>query len=86
MKNCEVCGNEYENIFEVKLKSTGASHYFDCFECAVAKLAPECLHCGVKIIGHGVQVGQQMFCCAHCARSEGFKTVVDHGPVVTAVQ
>ncbi|WP_374029055.1 hypothetical protein [Bdellovibrio bacteriovorus] len=77
MKKCESCGNEYEDVFEVKFQN-GTSHWFDSFECAAHKLAPTCLHCGVKILGHGVQVEEKIYCCASCSRHAGFKGVVDH--------
>jgi len=75
---CEACGNTYEDIFEVRLSGETKSHWFDCFECAVHSLAPECEHCGVKILGHGVQIDRQVFCCAHCARAAGQYQAVDH--------
>lgn len=78
MKRCEVCDNEYDNLFEVKFQKGGKSYWFDCLECAAHKIAPSCRHCGVKVLGHGVQVGDQIFCGAHCARSRGFKSIVDH--------
>jgi len=28
MKRCEVCGNDYEDLFEVKFKRDGVSHWF----------------------------------------------------------
>jgi hypothetical protein len=31
-------------------------------------MAPICEHCKCKVIGHGVEVRGQFFCCAHCAR------------------
>jgi hypothetical protein len=68
MGTCEVCGNQYDLAFEVKT-ADGAVHVFDCFECAVHRMAPECEHCGCKIIGHGVNVEGSFYCCAHCARS-----------------
>jgi hypothetical protein len=46
-------------------------HVFDCFECAIHALAPRCEHCSCTIIGHGIESGGRMFCCAHCAQSEG---------------
>jgi len=52
---------------------------FDSFECAIAALAPVCPHCGCRIVGHGVQHGDGIFCCAHCARHEGVKGLVDRG-------
>ena len=40
---------------------------FDSFECAIHARAPTCAHCGCKIVGHGVEVGDAVYCCAHCA-------------------
>ncbi len=86
MNRCEVCGNEYKEIFEVKFPKDGISHWFDSFECATYKLAPRCGQCGVRILGHGLQAGDQFFCGAHCARLKGVDTLVDHAPakLVTA--
>ncbi|MGB3038948.1 MAG: hypothetical protein WBB72_16460 [Methyloceanibacter sp.] len=42
-----------------------------------AALAPVCPHCGVRIVGHGVQHGDTIFCCVHCAKHEGVKGLVD---------
>ena len=72
---CEVCGNEYDKAFQVRLG--GATHVFDCFECAIQALAPQCAHCGVKIVGHGVEKGSTMFCCANCAEAEGVRELRD---------
>ena len=69
MPKCEVCGNEYDKAFEIRLN--GASHVFDCFECAIHALAPICQHCGCRIIGHGVEMGSRIFCCANCAETDG---------------
>jgi hypothetical protein len=66
MANCEVCGNEYDKAFVVE--AAGARHTFDSFECAIHALAPICEHCQCQVIGHGVEVGDHFFCCAHCAR------------------
>ncbi|WP_020523333.1 hypothetical protein [Catelliglobosispora koreensis] len=68
MATCEVCGNEYDLSFTVRTPS-GEEHVFDSFECAIHRLAPECSHCGCKIVGHGVNVEGDFYCCAHCARS-----------------
>jgi hypothetical protein len=54
----------------------GARHTFDSFECAISKMAPICEHCGVKVVGHGVVVDGQFYCCAHCARHEHGDTPV----------
>jgi len=66
MAECEVCGNDYYLAFEVI--AAGRKHVFDSFECAIQMMAPICEHCQCKVIGHGVEVGGQFFCCAHCAR------------------
>jgi hypothetical protein len=76
MKPCDCCGNEYANAFEVVFG--GARYTFDCFECAIHKLAPSCIHCGCKVIGHGVEAQGALYCCAHCARREGEARVRDH--------
>ena len=75
MPQCEVCGNEYDKAFEVI--RGGNHHVFDSFECAIHRLAPLCEHCGCKIIGHGVEAGGQMFCCASCARHAGVREARD---------
>lgn len=68
MARCETCGNEYAKAFTVTMG--GDTHVFDCFECAIQKLAPVCEHCGCKILGHGVETAGHLFCCDHCARHE----------------
>ena|SRR5258708_5537059 len=88
MATCEVCGNDYYLSFEVI--TAGATHTFDCFECAIHKLAPVCTHCGCRIIGHGIEALQNYFCCANCARQAGVDGITDHiwkgeGQVQTAV-
>ena len=75
MARSEVCGNEYDKAFEISL--AGKSHLFDSFECAIHALAPECAHCGCKVIGHGVEAGGVFYCCAHCAGKSGVREVVD---------
>lgn len=75
MAVCEVCGNDYDGAFEVRMGN--GSHVFDCFECAIQRLAPSCRHCGVRVIGHGVEAEDAVYCCAHCARKEGAATLVD---------
>ncbi|MFZ5469021.1 MAG: hypothetical protein ACOZIN_06225 [Myxococcota bacterium] len=75
MARCETCGNEYDKAFTLILKDE--SHTFDCFECAIFALAPECAQCGVRIIGHGVETGEQMFCCANCAHVAGVRELQD---------
>jgi hypothetical protein len=50
---------------------------FDSFECAIHQLAPTCAHCGCRIVGHGIEAGSQMFCCANCARHNGVQQAAD---------
>jgi hypothetical protein len=69
MATCEVCGNEYHR--SMTIEKDGSSHVFDSFECAIHAIAPTCEHCGCRIIGHGVQAGEAIYCCAHCAAQEG---------------
>ncbi len=64
MPRCETCGAEYDHTFEIH--RDGKSWTFDSFECAIAKLAPRCGHCGCRVIGHGVEEGGTVFCCQHC--------------------
>jgi len=74
---CEVCGNKYDKTFEVRLAGDSAAHTFDSFECAIHALAPTCDHCGVRIIGHGVEATGGMFCCVHCAEQMGISSLQD---------
>jgi len=69
LATCEVCGNQYDKSFEVII--SGKRHTFDSFECAIQAVAPSCAHCSCRIIGHGVEVGKQVFCCANCAKMSG---------------
>ena len=69
MARCDRCGNDYDKSFTVS--RDGATHTIDSFECAIAMLAPECAHCGCKIIGHGVEAKGKFYCCVHCATKAG---------------
>ena len=62
---CDVCGNDYDKAFQVV--GLDRTMTFDSFECAIQALAPSCAHCGCRIIGHGVEADDAIFCCAHCA-------------------
>ncbi|MEA2255783.1 MAG: hypothetical protein QOG35_1828 [Solirubrobacteraceae bacterium] len=75
MATCEVCGNDYDKAFQVSRGDE--THTFDSFECAIHALAPACDHCGCRIIGHGVEGGGRIFCCAHCAERSGVAGVAD---------
>jgi len=66
MARCAVCGADYDKTMDIRLN--GVTSSYDCFECAIHALAPACEHCGCRIIGHGVETGGRMFCCAHCAQ------------------
>lgn len=76
MATCEVCGNEYLRAFEVHM--AGQTHTFDSFECAIHRLAPTCGNCSVRVIGHGIEAGTEVFCCAHCATVAGHTDARDH--------
>jgi len=75
MAKCEVCRNEYDNSFEVIIE--GKTHVFDSFECAIHALAPRCAHCDCRIIGHGLEANDKIFCCNHCARQKGVDKLQD---------
>lgn len=78
MPRCETCGNDYDKAFVVTMH--GQDHTFDSFECAIEALAPRCDHCGCRIIGHGVEEGGVMYCCAHCAQHDHATTLRDRAP------
>lgn len=75
MQKCDACGNEYDKAFQVV--AMGKSYTFDSFECAIHMLAPICSHCGVRIIGHGLEKDGRMFCCDHCAERSGVTELRD---------
>lgn len=72
---CDVCGNDYDKAFQIS--RDGRTLTFDSFECAIHAMAPRCTHCQCAIIGHGVEAGAAIFCCAHCARHHGENTLKD---------
>ena len=75
MNNCEVCGNVYDKAFTVTV--AGEEHVFDSFECAIHSLAPVCAHCGCRVIGHGVESEDVIYCCASCAKHMGVLELAD---------
>src|SRR5260370_42096772 len=77
MAKCAHCGNDYDKTFEVK--RDGKTLAFDSFECAIHVMAPQCNHCGCRIIGHGVESGGKKFFCPYCARESGEKTLRGSG-------
>jgi hypothetical protein len=76
MARCETCGNDYDKTLSVTVAG-GPAHTFDSFECAIQALAPACAHCGCRVIGHGVEAGGSVYCCASCARMSGEKGMRD---------
>lgn len=76
MARCDVCGNEYDKAFQITL-ADGSSGTYDSFECAIHAVAPQCEHCGCRIIGHGAESGGRFFCCAHCASHAGVEGIED---------
>ena len=75
MARCETCGNDYDKSFQVMMN--GSQHTFDSFECAIHALAPTCAHCGIHIVGHGLEKSGTFFCCEHCAEKKGVKEFRD---------
>lgn len=75
MTACDTCGNEYDKCFEIV--KDGRQYVFDCFECAIHKLAPSCERCGCLVIGHGAENAGRIFCSASCARAGGTAALVD---------
>ena len=75
MAKCDVCGNDYDKSFEVIRGGTRGT--FDSFECAIHRMAPDCEHCGCKVIGHGIESDGRFYCCANCARESGVKGARD---------
>jgi hypothetical protein len=69
MGRCDVCGNDYANTIEIR--QPGRSGTFDSFECAIHAMAPICAHCGCRVIGHGVEARNSIYCCANCAETAG---------------
>jgi hypothetical protein len=75
MARCDVCGNDYDGAFQVTKE--GKTWTFDSFECAIHACAPVCAHCGCKVVGHGMQAGDRIYCCAHCAERAGTQGLRD---------
>jgi len=76
MAKCDVCGNDYDKAFRIT-QADGRTMTFDSFECAVHAMAPSCAHCGCRVVGHGIEAGGKVYCCAHCARQAGVTGVSD---------
>lgn len=76
MAVCELCGNDYDKTIRI-IDADGIEHIYDSFECAISELAPVCAHCGCRVVGHGVEAGGLIYCCAHCAHERGVAAVRD---------
>jgi hypothetical protein len=75
MATCDTCGNDYDKTFTITQgERTGT---FDSFECAAHAMAPTCAHCGCRVLGHGVEAGGTIYCCAHCAEHSGAHGLTD---------
>ena len=77
MAKCDTCGNDYDKV--MRITKDGTEHIFDSFECAIHALAPKCAHCGCRILGHGVEAGGAIYCCAHCAQESGHGGLKERG-------
>ena len=79
MGHCEVCGQAYHRPLVVQ--QDGREHVYDCFQCAIAGMAPACAHCGAKVIGHGMAREGTIYCWAGCADAaeRGRPTPVEQG-------
>lgn len=76
MAVCDTCGNDYDKAFQVT--KAGKTMTFDSFECAITAMAPQCAHCGCRVIGHGLEAqGGRIYCCAHCAEQDHVKGLKD---------
>ena len=75
MAACSQCGNDYDKSFTVT--AAGEEYTFDCFECAIQRLAPTCAQCDCRVIGHGVEADGVIYCCAHCAEHDGVVALQD---------
>ena len=83
MPKCDSCGNDYDKTFQIVAGCK--SHTFDSFECAIQALAPTYEHCGVRIVGHGLEKDGRMFCCDHCAQHEGVTELRDRAGVARRI-
>ncbi len=73
---CAICGNFYDKAFSVTTFD-GATSVFDSIECAAMWLAPECETCRTRILGHGVESDEGVFCSAFCAQAAGDERLID---------
>ena len=78
MAVCEVCGNTYARALLISVEGRSGQRAYDSFECAIAGMAPHCAHCETPVIGHGIQDGETVYCCAHCAHADGAAAARDN--------
>lgn len=76
MPACQTCGNDYDKAFTVTTHD-GTTYTFDSVECMAHELAPSCAICGVRILGHGLEAEDRMYCCDHCAERDGVTELRD---------
>ncbi len=74
--SCEVCGNNQGQCFEVRLG--GEKHVFDSFECAIRALTPHCGYCGCQLTGHGIVLGNTIYCSYQCANDDSVREHEQH--------
>jgi len=77
MPVCDACGNDYARAFQI-VTSDGKRHVADSLECAAHLIAPTCAHCACRILGHGIDTPEGIYCCASCARHSGEQRAVDN--------
>lgn len=75
MAVCDTCGNDYDKAFTITQGDRTGT--FDSFECAAHAMAPTCAHCGCRVLGHGVEAGEAVYCCSHCAQHSGVEGLTD---------
>ena len=79
MAKCDVCGNNYDKSFEVRM--AGKTYTFDSFECAIHRAGA-----GVRTLrmqdhrARRWRAEGRMFCCATCAEHSGVPEMVDRVP------
>jgi hypothetical protein len=68
---CEACANDSDKSFTIE--EGGEKDVFDIFECAIQALTPRCGHRYCKIIGHGIEAGSRIYCCANVPARLAFR-------------
>lgn len=74
---CDHCGCEC--IFELEVRLAGQVFHFDCFDCAIDRLAPVCQRCGRKFTEPALQGDAgELYCSLACRKMQ-----CDAGPVLS---